>query len=113
MIHTFLIPTAAVVLVLIAATTDIRWRRIPNWLTQGGMAGGLLLGLLSSGLAGLERAAAGMVLGFAAYFILYCLHAMGAGDVKLWRPWERWWDRPTGWRSLPLRPSRLEHSQSL
>jgi prepilin peptidase CpaA len=74
---------AAAALVLIAAVTDIRGRRIPNWLTLAGIIAGFLLGIVTGGLPGVGRAAGGMFLGFGAYFVLYCLHAMGAGDVKL------------------------------
>jgi prepilin peptidase CpaA len=71
------------VIVLIAATTDLRSRRIPNWLTLSGAGAGLLLNWKLSGLSGLANSSGGLLLGFAAYFVLYWLHAMGAGDVKL------------------------------
>jgi prepilin peptidase CpaA len=70
-------------LVLTAAVTDFRRRRIPNWLTLGGVLMGLLLHTATGGWAGLGLATKGMLLGFGVYFILYVLHAMGAGDVKL------------------------------
>jgi len=66
-------------LVLTAAAIDFRSRRIPNWLTIAGVCVGLLL----HGWSGLGSSLAGMMLGFAAYSVLYCLRAMGAGDVKL------------------------------
>jgi prepilin peptidase CpaA len=71
------------VLVLIAALTDLRSRRIPNWLTVSGVLGGLLLQTAIAGFSGFKASATGMMLGFAAYFALYALRAMGAGDVKL------------------------------
>jgi prepilin peptidase CpaA len=71
------------VLVLIAGASDIRSRRIPNWLTLSGMCTGLTLHASTAGYTGLRLSAAGMLLGFGAYFVLYCLRAMGAGDVKL------------------------------
>jgi len=67
-------------IVVAAAATDLRTRRIPNWLT---LCAGLSLNWAISGLSGLGNALAGMMLGFGVYFVLYCLHAMGAGDVKL------------------------------
>jgi prepilin peptidase CpaA len=73
----------AVVLVLIAGASDIRSRRIPNWLTFSGVCAGLALHAATGGLAGLKLSVGGMVLGFGAYLALYCLRAMGAGDVKL------------------------------
>lgn len=70
-------------LVLTAAITDFRRRRIPNWLTLTGVLMGLLLRTASGGWAGLGMAAEGMILGLGVYFIFYVLHAIGAGDVKL------------------------------
>ena len=81
MSHISLIAVAA--LVLTAAVTDFRRRRIPNWLTSGGVIAGLLLHAVTGGWAGLGLATKGMLLGFGVYFVFYCLHAMGAGDVKL------------------------------
>jgi len=74
---------AAAALVLTAAATDLRRRRIPNWLTWGGAITGLLLHTVTGGWAGLGLGIEGMLLGFGVYFVFYCLHAMGAGDVKL------------------------------
>jgi prepilin peptidase CpaA len=71
------------VLVCIACFTDLRTRRIPNWLTLPGVCAGLLVHAIASGVQGIGFSLAGMMLGFGAYFVLYCLRAMGAGDVKL------------------------------
>jgi len=74
---------AVTALVLTAAVTDFRRRRIPNWLTLGGVFLGLVLRTAIGGWAGLRLATEGMMLGFGIYFVLYLLRAMGAGDVKL------------------------------
>jgi prepilin peptidase CpaA len=71
------------VLVLIAGVTDIRSRRIPNWLTLSGVCVGLALHAVTAGFTGFKFSAEGMGLGFGAYLLLYLLRAMGAGDVKL------------------------------
>jgi prepilin peptidase CpaA len=71
------------VIVAAAAATDLRWRKIPNWLTLSGASAGLLLNWNISGFAGVMSSLGGMALGFGAYFFLYYLHAIGAGDVKL------------------------------
>jgi prepilin peptidase CpaA len=71
-------------LLLGAAVYDVRYRRIPNWLSIGGVVVGLALNtFLYQGLPGLRFAASGMAAGFGVYFVLYALRAMGAGDVKL------------------------------
>ncbi|HVW86971.1 MAG TPA: A24 family peptidase [Bryobacteraceae bacterium] len=71
------------ILVAIAAIFDIRYRRIPNWLTLAGIVVGFAWNGLAFGAPGLGRAAAGMGLGLLLYFPLYLLRARGAGDVKL------------------------------
>jgi prepilin peptidase CpaA len=74
-------------LVIAAAIYDVRYRRIPNWLTLSGILLGLLLNawLVDEGRPwlGLIFSLKGLGLGFGFYFFLYMLHAMGAGDVKL------------------------------
>jgi len=69
--------------VLIAAVTDIRSRRIPNWLTLAGLILGLGLNAFLFEINGLKAAAFGFGLAFLIYFPLYLLRGMGAGDVKL------------------------------
>jgi prepilin peptidase CpaA len=94
-------------LVLGAAVYDIRYRRIPNWLT----AGGVLVGLAMNAFVGdwrtpypanfqiwpgLRFSLVGFGIAFAVNLILYALHARGAGDVKLMAAigaivgWEDW-----------------------
>lgn len=87
-------------LVIAAAVYDVRYRRIPNWLTLLGVLAGLTLNawLVSDGQPwlGLLFSLKGLALGFGFYFFLYMLHAMGAGDVKLMAAvgalvgWENW-----------------------
>jgi len=74
-----------IALVLGAAVFDARYRRIPNWLSVGGVLVGLALNaFLDQGRPGMfVSSALGLVIAFAVYFVLYVLHAMGAGDVKL------------------------------
>jgi prepilin peptidase CpaA len=70
-------------MVVTSAIYDYRWRRIPNWLTLPGALAGLLLNAALFGLAGLGGSAKALGYGFAVYFVLYLLRALGAGDVKL------------------------------
>jgi len=78
---------------LAAVVTDIRWRRIPNWLVGGGMLCGLAaqvatpagMGLFNFWWGGLGIATAllGLLAGLALFLPLYLLRILGAGDVKL------------------------------
>ena len=76
------------VVVCMAAAYDVRYRRIPNWLTGSS----ILLGFALNGFlamdtpnpwSGLMRSLLGFAAGFGFYFLLYAIRAMGAGDVKL------------------------------
>lgn len=71
------------IVALAAAVYDVRYRRIPNWISVGGIAAGVLANSLKHGVPGLLFALGGFALGFGLYFLLYLIHAMGAGDVKL------------------------------
>jgi len=71
-------------LVLGAAVYDVRYRRIPNWLTVSGVLAGLAMNtFLYEGWRGLRFGLIGMAAGFGLYMLLYLVRAMGAGDVKL------------------------------
>lgn len=74
---------ALLTLLAIGAVSDWRRAKIPNWLTYSGMAGGLLLHVLESGVGGLGMSAGGMVVGMGLFLGFYVLGGMGAGDVKL------------------------------
>lgn len=79
-----LIANAALVVVsLVGAYTDLRWRRLPNWLTLGSAVLGLALGLLSRGLDGGRESLVGWLLGCGMLFLFFAIGAVGAGDVKL------------------------------
>jgi prepilin peptidase CpaA len=75
-------------LVLAAALYDVRYRRIPNWISVVGVVSGLAMNTFlaydsPSRWSGLVTSLEGMGLGFGVYFLLYLLRAMGAGDTKL------------------------------
>ena len=91
------IEVVLIALVLGAAVYDIRYRRIPNWLTVMGVVVGLLLNtFLYQGWPGLRLGLLGLAVAFGVYFALYALRAMGAGDVKLMAAigamvgWQNW-----------------------
>ena len=91
------------VLVITAAIFDIRSRRIPNWLTLSGILLGLGLNALLAypyPLEGLKYSGLGMLFAFAVYFVLYLIHAMGAGDVKLMAAVGAILASPSGWFRL-------------
>lgn len=79
------LPTAlAVAVALLAAIGDLRSGRVPNWLTYGALACGLLLGLVAAGPRGALRAFIGAVIAFAPPFILFLVNrSIGGGDAKL------------------------------
>jgi prepilin peptidase CpaA len=78
-----LLSLAAPVAVTIAVVTDLRRRRIPNWLTGGALAVGLAGGFVLGGPSGGLSALAGATLGLVMLLPFYAAGGMGAGDVKL------------------------------
>ena len=98
----FTLPPQKVVMVLLvvlltAATFDVLYRRIPNWLTVSGVVLGIAMNtLIGTPEAGIVFSLIGLAVAFGLYAALYSLRAMGAGDVKLMAAvgalvgWERW-----------------------
>ena len=91
------VEVALLALVLGAAIYDVRYRRIPNWISVTGALIGLALNtFLYPTLPGLLHALKGLGLAFLVYLVLYAVHAMGAGDAKLMAAvgslvgWEDW-----------------------
>lgn len=79
----------SLVLVLLASTlgiavvTDVRSRRIPNWLTFSSIGAALLVHALHSGSRGLIFGISGVAVGVAVLVIPYLMGGLGAGDAKL------------------------------
>ena len=67
---------------LLAAVTDFRSGRIPNWLTFPMAGFGVLLHTVSQGWAGLVFSLEGLGLGIGFLLFFYIKGGMGAGDVK-------------------------------
>lgn len=90
--HPLLVVPDAVCVVMcaIGAVTDLRSRRIPNWLTVGGMAAAVVLNGLLPVALGAERSAltlavaslAGGALMLVVFGLLGAIHFVGMGDVK-------------------------------
>ena len=77
------IEIALIALVTAAACSDLRSRRIPNWITVPGAAAGFVLQAWYGGLHGVLASLAGAGLGLGIFLALYVAGGMGAGDVKL------------------------------
>ena len=68
---------------VVAAFTDFKSRRIPNWLVLIGLVAGFGLNAALGGWSGLAAAGLGFGLALLIYVPLFILRAMGGGDVKL------------------------------
>ena len=66
-----------------AGWTDLRWRRIPNWLTVPALLIGVVANTVLGGLSGLKASLLGAVLGLALLLPFVLLRSLGAGDWKL------------------------------
>ena len=67
----------------VATFTDLRNRRIPNWLVVPFMVLGLIASAWLHGWHGLGQSFGGLGLGILLYGFLFWMGGMGAGDVKL------------------------------
>ncbi|MBM3793190.1 MAG: hypothetical protein FJW31_03795 [Acidobacteria bacterium] len=72
-----------VAVAMAAAVTDLRSRRIPNWLTVSAVVAAFAVRAALSGWTGVLAAAMGFALAMAIYAALFALRVMGGGDVKL------------------------------
>ena len=73
---------ASSIFLFLAIESDVRSRRIPNWLTYGGLALALAAAGLGLGEVGLAAAAGGAALALGLLFVPFALGGIGAGDVK-------------------------------
>jgi prepilin peptidase CpaA len=73
----------AVLLALIAGWTDLRSRRIPNWLTVPGLLIGVAANVALGGWVGLKVSLMGAGLGLVLLLPFVLLRSLGAGDWKL------------------------------
>jgi prepilin peptidase CpaA len=78
-----IILAGAVLLSLVAGWTDLRSRRIPNWLTVPGLLTGVAANTALSGWSGLKTSLLGALVGLALLLPFVLLRSLGAGDWKL------------------------------
>jgi prepilin peptidase CpaA len=71
------------ILIIIAFYTDVRYKKLPNWLTASGMLIGIIYHLIQGGANGLVFSFIGLLVGGGIFLILYLFRTVGAGDVKL------------------------------
>jgi prepilin peptidase CpaA len=71
------------VMLIIAAISDLRSHKIPNWLTFPAIGVGILYHTYMKGYQGLFFSVKGVFLGFAFLLVFYLMQGTGAGDVKL------------------------------
>lgn len=74
---------AALAIGAVACVTDIRFRRVPNWLTFSAVPLGLIAHSLLPIGQGPVWGLVGFVVGLAVFFPFFALGGLGAGDVKL------------------------------
>ncbi len=78
------VPQLAPLLVAAAGcVTDLKSRRLPNWLTLSAAAGAFGFYVARDGWVGLGWSAAGWLVGLAMFFPFFLLRGIGGGDVKL------------------------------
>lgn len=68
---------------LVAAVFDVRFHRIPNWLTYSGMLAALAARLTFLGMPGLVSGLVGGLFAGGIFLLFFMVRAMGGGDVKL------------------------------
>jgi prepilin peptidase CpaA len=73
----------AVLLAAIAGFTDLRSRRIPNWLTVSGLVVGIAVRVFFQGWLGVKTSLLGVVVGLGLLLPFVLLRSLGAGDWKL------------------------------
>jgi len=81
--HALLVCVPMFAVLAAAASVDLRERRIPNWMTLGLILTGLAQSFGDGQLTTAGESMLGLMAGFALLFVLFCLGAVGAGDVKL------------------------------
>ncbi|MFC0526023.1 prepilin peptidase [Pontibacillus salicampi] len=72
-----------IILIIIAFVWDVKYEKLPNWLTATGMMVGMVYHLIRGGVDGFLFACLGLLVAGGIFMLLYLFKALGAGDVKL------------------------------
>lgn len=72
-----------VIVLAVATYTDLRSRRIPNWLVGPFLVSGIVVSACAHGWHGIGQSLAGLGIGALLFGILGLMGGMGMGDVKL------------------------------
>lgn len=87
-------------LVLLAAVTDVRVRRIPNVLVLALLLAGFCYSIATQGIvAGVSQAFFGTLTGLAIWLGFYVVGVLGAGDVKFFAAAASWLGAALAWRA--------------
>lgn len=78
-----IILAGAVLVAAIAGWTDLRSRRIPNWLTVSGALVGIVANTVVERWSGLKLSLLGLLVGLALLLPFVLIRSLGAGDWKL------------------------------
>lgn len=81
--HSRIVWLPTLIVLVLATITDLRSRRIPNWLVLPFLAAGIVVSSWLHGWKGLAQSLEGIVLGGAIFGVLALMGGMGMGDVKL------------------------------
>ena len=74
---------AVVGFTLAAAISDLKTRRLPNWLNVSALVAAIVVHTAMNGLTGLGFSLLGFATGFGILFVLWLIGGGGGGDVKL------------------------------
>jgi prepilin peptidase CpaA len=79
-----------VFVVIVATVTDLRSRRVPNWLVIPFLIAGMAASAITEGWPGLGRSVLGVLLALLGLGVFYLAGGMGMGDVKLFATIGAW-----------------------
>jgi prepilin peptidase CpaA len=98
-IQTVLLTFVLVVPTLLACGTDLKSRRVPNWISALLLVTGILASIARLGASdGIVFALAGILTGLAVWLPAYAARLIGAGDVKMFAGGAAW----LGWSGALL-----------